>query len=165
MRKNPRHTIDILFALALFCAFAASVLLVLMTGAGVYQNTIRVSKERFEERVCVSYIATKIRHTNTLNAVSIKDFGDGKALVLSETIEDIPYSTYIYTIDGNVRELFCETNLEMPPDESDPRIATVEFLDFEFVKGNLLKVTCTGLGGKTEQLFLSIYSSHGEGMG
>ena len=40
MRKLERdnHTIDIVFMLALFCAFATAVLSVLLAGAGAYQS-------------------------------------------------------------------------------------------------------------------------------
>lgn len=164
MRTKSSHTIDIVFSLALFCAFAASVLLVLMTGAGVYRGAVKASKQRFEERVCVGYIATKVRYANTLGAVSTEQYGDGQALVLSETIDGVRYSTYIYMHNGYVHELFCEAGLGLPPDDSDTRIAAARSLDFEFVQSNLLKVTCVGTGGGIEQMFLSVCDTKAEGL-
>ena len=106
--EKATSTIDIIFALALFCAFSASVLLVLMTGVRVYRDSVDAIESRFEERTCISYIVEKIRHFNTRGAVELGVFGDGSAVILSENIEGTHYETVIYVYKECLWSCFAE---------------------------------------------------------
>lgn len=149
-----------IFAMALFGLFAASVLMVLMLGAKSYQGLVTTTKESYEERICLQYIATKVSHYSGDGAVSVTQFGDGGALVLKETLDGWDYVTYLYLHDGQVKELFCEADVELGPDAGFA-IMDVEGLTIGLSQENLLYLTCTGSGG-TAELYLEIQDGEGE---
>lgn len=157
MRKG--HTIDIVFVLLLFCIFAASVLLVLLTGAGTYQGIAESMENHYQERTCINYIATKIRHYDTEGSVELVD-GTGDAAIklkLSETIDGTAYNTFIYYYNGMVMELFTEEGLEIDAGGGF-EIIEAEGITFEMASDNLLRIECTGAGGTSAELFVSLRS-------
>lgn len=157
--KGQKHIVDKAFVLTLFCAFAASVLLVLIIGAGVYKNTVKSSEERFSERTCLSYVASKVRHYDASGGIHIQQFGDGNALALEETYVGSSFVTLIYTYNDNVMELFMEKgpNLQLAPEDGEVVIEDAE-LDFEQSADNLIKVSCTDDNGRSDSMYISINS-------
>ena len=156
--KRYIHTADAVFALVLFCAFALSMLLVLMTGATSYQDIRDAVENHNSENLCVSYIATKVRHSDTADGVSIGTIDDIPAIVLSVDAGGLYYDTYVYLYNGYVRELpFIERGDEFSP-EDGLDVMAVSDLDFEFTEDGLLHVFCTGTGGRTAETFLSLKS-------
>ena len=158
------HTIDIAFALALFCAFSASVLLVLMAGVKVYRDTVDIIESRYQERTCIAYISAKIRHYNSEGSIHIESFGDGDALVLSEEIDGTEYQTIIYMYNGHVTELFCEKELSFAPSDGI-EIIPIKDIAFEQTDNNLIYIQCTGQDNKTAETYISILNSETEGGG
>jgi hypothetical protein len=146
MRRS--HTPDLVFALALFCVFAASVLLVLMSGANAYRRIADGLAQHYEERTCLSYIAAKLRHFDTEGAVSLTSFGDGDALLLTQTIEGREYGTLIYTHEGTVMELFTELPLAFGP-EAGCVVLPAGSLRFSWLSDGLLHVECDGAEGRS----------------
>lgn len=155
--KGQKHTIDKVFALALFCAFAASVLLVLIIGAGVYKNTVKSIEDRFHERTCLSYVSSKVRHYDTSGGIHLQQFGDGQALALEETYGDSSFVTLIYTYQGNVMELFMEKGTQLAPEDGEIIIKDIG-LEFEQAAESLIKVSCTGKNGRSESIYININS-------
>ena len=155
--KRYIHTADAVFALVLFCAFALSMLLVLMTGATAYQDIRNAVENHNSENLCVSYIATKVRHSDTAGGVSIGAIGDTPAIVLSIGAGGSYYDTYVYLHDGYVRELFIERGYEFYPEDGE-NVMAVNDLAFGFTEDGLLRVFCTGTGGRTAETFLSLRS-------
>jgi hypothetical protein len=153
MRRS--HSVDLVFALALFGVFAASMLSTLLAGARVYRGVADALEESYAERSCLSYIAAKIRHADTAGAVSLISFGDGDALVLSETIDGDEYGTVIYLYRGVVRELFTQLPLAFGP-ETGSEVLPAQSLRFSWLSGNLLRVECTGEGGGTAGVSVSL---------
>ena len=157
-----RHSVDIIFALALFCVFAASVLLVLMNGAGVYRGVAERLEQYYEERSCLSYLSTKIHHFDTAGAVSLTAYGDGEALLLTEVIDGCEYGTVIYTHEGMIMELFTETPISFGP-EAGSRILPAAGLHFSWLaEGRLLRIACTGASGNSAEISVAL-SAVGEG--
>ena len=106
-RINRHGTIvDTIFVLMLFCVFAISVLFVLLSGAGVYRDTAEIINDRYEKRVCVSYLTSKLRHYDTEDGISVGKIGDTEALVLTENFLGEEYVTYIYFYNGYICELY-----------------------------------------------------------
>lgn len=153
------HTIDIVFVLMLFCVFAASVLLVLLTGAGTYQDIAESMEDHYQERTCLNYIATKIRHHDAEGSVEIVDtIGDtALKLKMSEMIDSTVYNTIIYYHNGMIMELFTEDGIEIEADGGF-EIIKAEKIVFEMVSDNLLRIECTGDGGGTAEIFISLRS-------
>ena len=152
MKNNRRaHSIDTVFVLALFCVFAASVLLTLIFGTRAYSSVKTSSDEAYYRRTALSYITEKLRQNDISGGVSLGEFGGSPALILHNTYDEIEYETYIYTYGGKVCELFCEADLDLTP-EAGNAIIEGRALSFESVGGSLIKITYTdpeGLTGET----------------
>lgn len=157
MRRG--HSFDTVLTLALFGLLAGCLLMVLMLGAKSYQQVVSSMEESYEERTCLQYIATKINHYSGLDAVTVLEFGEGSALALEETIEGCDYVTYLYFYEGRMRELFCETDVELTP-EAGFSIMEIQEFHVEEVSDNLLRLSCTGSGG-TAQLYVGIHGREG----
>ena len=96
--------IDGLLALLLFGVFAVCVLAVLLTGARAYRGLTQRDQAAYSRRVCVQYIATRVRQADRAEGVSVEPFGEGDALVLSED----GYVTRVYHYDGYLMELYAK---------------------------------------------------------
>ena len=155
--KRYIHTADAVFALVLFCAFALSMLLVLMTGATSYQDIRDAVENHNSENLCVSYIATKVRHSDMADGVAIGEIGEAPAIVLSIEAGGFYYDTYVYLHDGYVKELFVERGYDVVP-EDGLNVMAVNELDFDFTEDGLLHVLCIGTGGRAAETFLSLRS-------
>jgi len=140
------HTIDLVFSLTLFCAFAASMLTVLLSGAKIYRAVESRMEEKYEERTCLSYIASKLRHFDAEGAVSLTAFGDSEALLLTQTVDGAEYGTVLYTYQGMVMELFTELPLAFGPEAGSP-VLPAESLRFTWASDRLLRVECIGSAG------------------
>ena len=143
--------------LLMFCAFTACLLLVLASGAGAYRDIKQVGEERFSENTCLSYIATKVRHYDSAEAVWIGKIGETKALQLRETIDGERYVTSLYCFEGHLMELFSQEGLTFFPQDGTP-VLDVTSLDFGMTPDGLLRVNCTGASGKAATVELSLRS-------
>jgi hypothetical protein len=160
--KRP-HSVDLVFALALLGVFAASMLLALLAGARVYRGVADRLEESYAERSCLSYVAAKLRHADTAGAVSLIPFGDGDALLLTETIDGDEYGTVIYLYQGMVRELFTQMPLAFGP-ETGSEVLPAQSLRFAWLSGNLLRVECRGEGGSTAGVDVALRADNEEAL-
>lgn len=158
--KQDNHTIDIVFMLALFCAFAAAVLSVLLAGAGAYQSIANNMEEQYDERTCLAYVDAKLRHYDERGMVAVRQFGGSDALALSETVDDTQYTTLIYYADGYVRELYFEEGLQFQPEDGE-KIIAVQDLKITRLRDDLLRLTCISADGRQEQLLVYLHSGKG----
>lgn len=162
MRKTQitNHTIDMVFVLVLFSVFAISVLLVLLAGAGVYQDIANRMEKQYTERTGLAYLDVKIRHYDEMGMVALESFGDCEALALYEIIDGIRYKTLIYCYDGYIRELFFEEGLDFRPEDGQ-RVVAAKALSVEWVSENLLRLLCTSETEQQEELLLYLQSDRG----
>lgn len=150
-------TVHILFALLLFCIFAASLALVVMSGAGVYRDVADTLESQYSERVALDYIAARIRGYDAAGQVSIREFAGASALVLSEEADGTEYETVIYCRGGALCELYREAGEELGADAGEEIIAAVD-MSFEMAADGLVRVTCTADGGRSEELLIALRS-------
>lgn len=115
-KKSIQHQMDGLVALLLFGVFAACVLAVLLTGAGVYQRLTERDQAACSRRTFAQYIATRVRQADCLDGVSVEDFDGVPALTL--WAED-GYVTRVYWYDGYLMELYTDVSSRIPPAEGD----------------------------------------------
>ncbi len=151
--------LNTVFVLLLFCVFATTVLMTLLSGVGAYQTVTDNMNQQYTERTCLSYLEAKVRHYDEVGRVNVEPFGDSVALVLYEQIEDTQYKTLIYHHDGAVRELFCETGLELQPQDGQSILATKD-LQFCWKERNLLQLVCTA--ENNTQVEILVYLHGGE---
>ncbi len=154
MNSRKNHSIDVVFALALFCTFAASVLMVLMMGASSYKSVTAAMNSNYEDRTGAGYLAEKIRHFDSCGAIAAGQFDGNDALVLTQTIDDTKYLTYIYYYDGYIRELLTENNSGMTAEAGEKVIEAAGF-KVEQTKSGMFKVTCEMPDGSAPYILVS----------
>ena len=72
-------------------------------------------------------------------------------------MEEDPYQTRIYALDGQMLEYFCSASDPFKP-ELGEELADVEQLSFTMETPNLLKVSVVMAGGEAEQLHIALRS-------
>ncbi|NCC67511.1 MAG: DUF4860 domain-containing protein [Clostridia bacterium] len=156
-RTGKSHSVDAVFVLSLFCVFAAAILLTLLLGVRSH-SAMKTSADRaYYSRTAISYITEKLRHGDAENSVEISRFSDDSSLVLREYFNGTEYTTTIYLCDGQVRELFCESGLDLPP-EAGSAIIEGQALSFEKVGESLVKVSYTDPQGAVTQAYVCLRS-------
>jgi hypothetical protein len=156
-KSSNNHTIDVVFVLAVACAFAASVLMVLMLGVNTYGSIRNASNTVFNERICLSYITAKIHGNDSASGVRTDSFTGISSLYIDNQFDGVDYNTIIYAYDGWLCELFCEKDLDLPP-ESGTHMLEVEYVSFEFVKPNLIAVEYSDKNGVSGKMFIALRS-------
>ena len=152
--KSKSHMIDILFALALFCVFAVSALLVALVGARVYESIVENMNTNFDTRSSISYISTKIRQNDELGSVVVADIDGKPALLMEQVIGDTTYNTWIYHHDGALKEIFAasDANLDL---ETGKSIIEIEEFSIEQVRIGLFKISAIDQRGVSVETFIS----------
>lgn len=153
MKKEKRgHRFDGLIALVLFGVFAVCVLAVLLTGADAYRRLTDRDQSAYALRTCAQYVATRVRQADSLDAVTVEDFGGTQALVFAEG----DFVTRVYCYDGWLMELYSETGTELGP-EAGEKIIEAGGLALHLEAG-LLEAAVTGADGRQARLLLSLRS-------
>lgn len=154
MGKRNSHMIDIVFSMALLCVFAASALLVVLFGAKVYQSASATMGENFDTRTSLTYIATKIRQNDAAEAVFLTELEGAPALAIEQDIDGELYRTYIYHLDGELREIFTMSEIDVLASDGQ-FIMDLPELKMEDRGGNLLRFTSVDDSGKEISLTIS----------
>lgn len=156
---QARHTVDLLFTLALFCVFAVSALAVVLVGANVYKRTVSGMETSFTGRTATSYIAQKVRQSDEQGAVSMMYIDSIPTLCLKKDIDGSSYHTYIYYYDGYLRELFCADSLDPKPDMGQPLVELSDFTITRSPVSDCLHFCATDAEGRQSNLILSVQST------
>ena len=139
-KTRSASNIDSIFVLLVFSIFAASVLMVLMLGAGIYQNTSTIIQDEYDSRTGLSYIWSRVRNSDSLNGITLVDFHDQLVLCLEETFNETTYQTLIYQHDGWICELFSEYAQEFDLEHGTTMIPAQE-LHFENLGRGLIRAS------------------------
>ncbi len=154
MNRRKNHSIDVVFALALFCTFAVSVLMVLMMGASSYKSVTAAMDSNYEDRTGAGYLAEKIRHFDSRGSIAAGKFDGNDALLLKQNIDGTEYITYIYYYDGYIRELLTENNSGMTAEAGEKVIEAAGFAA-EQTESGMFKITCTMSDGSKRSVLVS----------
>lgn len=158
MKQNRKeHTLPTVAALLVFAVFATGVLSVLLGGAGVYKRLTGNSQNAYDSRTCGQYLASRLRQTAA--DVSIADFGDGDALILSEQIGNEVYITRIYCYEGWLMELFCPEGSDLQPQDGQ-KVLPASQLSLQLT-GGLLHARITPKDCDPVEMLLSLRSHKG----
>lgn len=161
MRRNLDHkgrTMSVLFTLLLFLVFVLCALFTVLTGGRVYENISARMENTYTGSVALQYIANKVRQGDEEGAVQVRGIGEVPVLELAREIDGERYVTWIYYLDGSIRELFTSEDSGIPLEEG-LEIMPCGGLELE-QSGRLLKVKTTGAGGGS--LMLSLRSTGGQ---
>lgn len=155
MREYRRGSpISALAALVVFCLFAAGVLSVLLSGAGVYRRLTQRDEQSYDRRTCVQVVATKVRQAPAPDSVSLSEFGQGPALVIREEVGGATYCTRLYCQDGWLMELFSPLEGDFAPEDGE-KLLPAQGLALTLEEG-LLHVAVTDDDGQIREQYLSL---------
>ena len=161
IRRSGKHTVDILFILALFGAFIVSALLIVVLGARVYQNTVDHANRSFTSRTSLAYVTEKIRQHDEDGSVSITEVEGQSVLRLAQTYGDTSYYTYLYDYDGYLKELTVE-DFYQPALSQGQDIIPINELKMNKVNDSLYSFKITDTDDNVISFFVSIYSENQE---
>jgi len=102
--------IELVLVIALLALFGVATLSLAVSGSAAYENINEKKELNSELRVALSYLDAKVRQNDTEGALRLESnpAGDGPALVVSETIGQVQYETWIYLSGGNLKEVLIE---------------------------------------------------------
>ncbi len=150
---EKRHSINLVFTLALVGIFALSALFVAVLGAQVYGRTAEHMNENYNSRTSLVYITEKIRQ-NPGKDISIKEVDGAQALVLAQTIDGKKYESWIFSADGKLKEVMVG---EGQPVKAIDGQEIMELNSFDLsLDGSLLKLTVFDENGDEDSVTISI---------
>lgn len=155
--NSKEHAIDVVFALALFFVFAASAMAIIIVSLQSYGAISDKSKSNYNGRTSIAYIAQKVRSGDTNNNIYIKEHEDITALAINTKFGDSKYVTYIYEHNGELKELFCDSELEFNPD-AGTKIVDVDSFVVQQKQPGLLMFKLTDDAGKEHSLVIGLRS-------
>lgn len=104
--RSKNHSIDLLFTISLFFVFTITALYVTLAGANLYESTVSQTASDYTVFTPMAYLEQKLQGYDTQGGISVTQNGNRDILCLHETIDGNAYTTYIYTKDGKLMELF-----------------------------------------------------------
>lgn len=155
--KNNRHIVDILFVIALFGIFVLSAVFLISIGANIYSKTMSNMNSNFNSRTAVAYITEKVRQSDTTGSISIGSFDGNNAIIISSTINDKEYTTYIYEFGGKLMELMVRSDLTLSPSAGQKLLDVNEFT-ITSVNPNLAHISLRLDNDEDYDFYISIHS-------
>lgn len=155
--SSRQHTVDSLFTLSLLGVFAISALLVTVFGANTYEKIVAKSSYLYESGTSLSYIREKIRQNDTAGGVFITQVEGTDVLCLKSSVADRSYLTYIYFLDGSLRELYQQEGYDLPL-SAGQQILSVHDLSMEQLSDSLLHFCVTDESGAESEITLQVNS-------
>ena len=118
---NRKHSIDFLFPIILFLVFAIAAISVILFAARVYQREVDSARKNYNTRISLEYLTEKVHRSDSMGAVKVGSFGGSDALILEDITSDgqARYVTYIYCLDGALRELYAPPRTRLPLGNQD----------------------------------------------
>ena len=159
MMKMKNNQFGSVLVLLVFTVFAASVLLVLLTGADTVQKLNERDQSSYERRTVVQYITTRIRQGDRRDMIEVREIGDTSVLAIKQQIEGVDYETLVYCCDGYLCELFTEAGLDMDLEFGEwiLPIQDIRFTD----EGTQIRADITMNDGAKRELVLALRSEGG----
>lgn len=158
--QQEHHIIDILFVIALFCIFALSAVFLISIGANIYGKTVSHMESNFNGRTSFAYVTEKIRQADSNGAISIGNFNDCPALLITKESGDTNYITYLYEYDGYLKELMVREDTPLMPSAGQNILAVSDF-SLAQINDRLFAFTIATADGTDCRLYVSAKSKGG----
>ena len=140
MDKKRSHMIDILFVLFVLLGSAWLSLLLIAAGTGVYRNLLARADQNEALRTPVAYVTQKVRSHDVQGGISVTELDGREALTLRAEVAGTPCITYLYTMDGMLRELFVPESAPPLPATAGKDVTPCEEMRFSLER-NALHIT------------------------
>ena len=154
-RRGGYSLIELVLVMMLLIIVAVSVFLLTNAGSSAYARLSENRGVSSDLRIALSYIDVRIKKSDGIGQVSVcpAPFGGGQALLLSQTIEERDYETYLYVDQGSLKELIIEKGRAVTPDMASD-LAKIDEMRIHRETDHLLTVTLATtrrLGGLDSQ--------------
>lgn len=156
-KKTGNSLATFLLPFLLVCLFAVCSLLVASFGLKIYSSIQKDTDLSYQNRICASYLTTKIRQSNGAEYVTVED----QALVLTETIDGQAYDTRIYLQDDQLIESFGKQGDEV--NRNVDAIAELRFFQPALANPNLIEITYADLNGQSNTIRVYLQQTEGRG--
>lgn len=157
-KASGGRAVGTLFTMLLFLVFVLCALFTVLTGGKVYENISTRMDQTYTGSVALQYVANKVRQGDLAGQVSVRDIEGTPVLELVEDIDGEDYLTWIYYLDGSIRELFTFADSGLTLQDG---LEILECGGLSFTQdGKLLTIETRGDGGGS--LILSLRSAGGQ---
>lgn len=145
MKRNmdSRHTVDMLFVIALLFLFALGALMLIALGSSIYKRGVDTLTKSYDKRTAYAYITEKLRQCDEEGSISTDIFNKSGAIRIDSQIGDTPYVTYLYDYDGALMELYARADAGDLPPESGQKIMNIQGLVINSKGNGMLEITIT----------------------
>ncbi len=148
---HSRHTVDILFPLAVLLVFAVSAFAVLILSAHIYAAQIEHSAISAEQ-IPVAYLREKLQQNDVAGSITVGELDGENCLIIHSDSDGT--ATYIYESDGSLKELTARDGVEVHA--ADGReIGKLDDFDMEEIMPGLFRITCQMEGQEPQSLLFS----------
>lgn len=160
-RKRSKSIVDILFLLALFCAFLISALFIVLFGARIYKKTVVDMQTNYTSRTALSYVSEKLRQHDCADCVSVEITDGQPILALTQDMGGTKYCTYMFSYDGYLKEITIKAG-EGVDLSSGQNLIELKSFTAEEVLDSLYHFTITDADDNVVDFYLSLYSHTNE---
>ena len=136
----------------LLCAvFFFTAIVLALAGSSLYRSVAAAADRSYTARTALSYLTNQVRRGDTQDGLSVSAFGDGDALVLTETDGDgFSYLTRLYCYEGSLYELYTPSDVALSP-EDGTALLDLSGLSIDW-SGGLLTFTITDESGWSQAI-------------
>ena len=151
--KITEHPIQQLSSLLLFVVFVLFLLPILILSAGAYKTSVEAENLNNNLYTASNYITTKFRQYDMPSGDNRKEISRTElqgltALSFAEEINGVHYRTWLYLLDGQLKELYAQDAAEGLPDVSmGMTIADLNRFDFNETEDGFYWFTLEDAGG------------------
>ena len=149
--KKKEHSMQTVGVLLMITVFAASILTVLLAGAGAYRRLTQRSMEGFDTRTAAQYLTERVWQAQTLRT---EEFHGLQALCFDQEWNGQAYVTRVYCYDGWLMELFTRAQGDFSPEDGE-KLLPLQALELQLTDG-LLTAELTDSRGDCRSLMLSV---------
>lgn len=135
--------------------FGIACLILSNIGIRVYQNVVLTNDNNFELRTSLSYVATKIRQTDTVGYPKMEQKDGIDVLILGEEIEGSMFETLIFHKDGNLYEIYQEAEAAYDL-EFGQQTMEIEQFTMNMTNSGMVTLTARNRAGNEDSLTVSL---------
>lgn len=151
--RTSKHTLDRIFIFGLFVLFCTTSCLLVFMGANQYRNISALMWRNKEITTASTYLKEKLNEYDTSHSISFSE-SDGNPIIVLSHSQTSELVTYIYTYDGNLRELVQQKSAVFSAELGIP-IAKADDLKIEIYGRNLYCFTLTDSFGNLCPIYIS----------
>lgn len=145
MMRERQHTVSGAFVFLLLGVFAVFSMLLVLLGARAYRVTVDEASRQNATRILSAFVRNAVQAADRADTLQVLDESGLSVLALTTDEDGERYTQYIYCWEGELRELFTNTDHGFSPEDGQSLCAAQSF-EAELIDG-LLTVAMTDVDG------------------